>query len=113
MPPERWPPMPEGGPNNHCGVGTDLEGFYIQEQNSPAPVVHVLYKTYVRPHLEYAVTAWSPWQIGDIDKLERVQKRMVAAVSGLKGNTYEEKLEEIGMETLTSIRNRLECGSTL
>ena len=23
-----------------------------------------LYKVYVRPHLEYAVTSWSPWEVG-------------------------------------------------
>ncbi len=32
--------------------------------------------------------------------LERVQKKAVNMVSGLKGSTYEEKLEEIGMLTL-------------
>ena len=34
-----------------------------------------LYKTYVRPHLEYAVQAWSPWNIGDKELLERSEKR--------------------------------------
>ena len=30
-----------------------------------------LYKVYVRPHLEYAVQAWSPWLQRDIDTLDR------------------------------------------
>ncbi len=67
-----------------------------------------LFRTYVRPHLEYAVQAWAPWQAGDIEKLEKVQKKMVAAVSGLKGNSYEDKLSELGMETLSARRRRLD-----
>ena len=31
-----------------------------------------LYQTYVRPHLEYAVAAWSPWTLGDREVLESV-----------------------------------------
>ena len=34
-----------------------------------------LYKLYVRPHLEFAVAAWSPWTVADIECLEKVQKR--------------------------------------
>ena len=34
-----------------------------------------LYKTYVRPHLEFAVQAWPPWTAGDQEILERVQKK--------------------------------------
>ena len=33
-----------------------------------------IYQQYVRPHLEFAVPAWSPWQRGDIDLIENVQK---------------------------------------
>ena len=30
---------------------------------------------YVRPHLEFAVQAWSPWQRGEVDLLEAVHMR--------------------------------------
>lgn len=42
-----------------------------------------LYKTYVRVHLEFSTPAWNPWQSGDINVLEKVQKE--AVISGLKG----------------------------
>ena len=63
-----------------------------------------IYKQFVRPHIEFAVQAWSPWQAGDIEMLEAVQKKMVRQVSGLKGTTYEEKLTELGMDTLEQRR---------
>ncbi len=46
-----------------------------------------LYKQHVRPHLEFAVQAWSPWMVGDIEdeKLEKVQEKAVRMVAGLKG----------------------------
>ena len=31
-----------------------------------------LYKKFVRPHLEFAVTAWSPWTEADKECLEKV-----------------------------------------
>ena len=40
----------------------------------------------------------------DIDRLENVQKRMVRQVTGLQGITYEERLEELGMDTLEKRR---------
>ena len=52
-----------------------------------------LYKQYVRPHLEFAVPAWSPWTIGDKDTLEKVQRRAVRMISGLQGATYKAKLK--------------------
>ena len=47
-----------------------------------------LYQQYVRPHLEFAVAAWSPWNQADIDGLEAVQRWAVRAISGLRGATY-------------------------
>ena len=65
-----------------------------------------LYKTYVRPHLEYAVQAWSPWTQADSKVLEDVQRRAVRMTSGLVGRTYEEQLAEVGLTTLEDRRVR-------
>ena len=65
-----------------------------------------LFRTYVRPHLEYCIQAWSPWTQGDIDVLENVQKRAIGMVTNFKGRTYEEKLAEAGMITLEARRRR-------
>ena len=54
-----------------------------------------LYKTFVRPKLEYAAMAGSPWLEKDVEALEKVQKRMVRMLSDVRGETYEEKLKEI------------------
>ncbi|XP_065650817.1 uncharacterized protein LOC136078936 [Hydra vulgaris] len=34
-----------------------------------------LYKTYVRPNLEYAISAWSPYLMKDIKIIEKIQRR--------------------------------------
>ncbi len=70
-----------------------------------------LYKQYVRPHLEFASQAWSPWLRKDIEVLEKVQKRVVGMIGGLNGATYEEKLVEIGLQSLEE--QRLEADLTL
>ncbi len=65
-----------------------------------------LYVQYVRPHLEFAVTSWSPWLEADKSCLEKIQQRAVSMISGLKGATYEEKLKEIGLTTLEERRHQ-------
>jgi hypothetical protein len=63
-----------------------------------------LYKQYVRPHLEFASPAWSPWLSGDIAVLEKVQEKALKMTSGLKATTYEERCREVGLETLAERR---------
>ena len=65
-----------------------------------------LYKVYVRPHLEYCIQAWSPYFQADKDKLEKVQRRAVNMVAGLKGRSYEQKLREVGLTMLEQRRTR-------
>jgi hypothetical protein len=42
----------------------------------------------------------------DQQKLEKVQEKAVKMVAGLKGDTYEEKCKEIGLETLKERREQ-------
>jgi len=65
-----------------------------------------LYTTYVRPHLVFATPAWAPWQAADKEVLEKVQKRAVNMVSGLRPGTYEEKLSELGLCSLEERRHQ-------
>jgi len=67
---------------------------------------------HVRPHLEFASPAWSPWAQGEIDCLEKVQQRAVKAVSGLTGKTYEDRLEELGLTTLKARREESDLVQT-
>ena len=55
---------------------------------------------YVRPHLELAITDWSPWTQADIQTLEKVQQRAVKMISELQGSAYEERLRELKLLSL-------------
>ena len=67
-----------------------------------------LYKTYVRPHLEYCQAAWSPWTLGDKNVLEQVQQRAVKLITNLRSKTYEERLKELGLTSLVERRKRVD-----
>ncbi len=64
-----------------------------------------LYRQYVFLHLEFAVQAWSPLLAKDRGA-GKGTKKAVNIVSGLKGATYEEKLEELEMLTLKQRRHQ-------
>ena len=51
-----------------------------------------LYKTIVRPHLEYCIQAWRPYRKKDIDILERVQRRATKMIQKLRNISYEMRL---------------------
>ena len=52
----------------------------------------LIYKTYVRPHMEYCIQAWSPHLVKDIQILESVQRTATRMVSKLKKLPYESRL---------------------
>ena len=69
-------------------------------------VIIRLYKTLVRPHLEYCVQAWCPFLKKDIETLERVQHRATRMIKGFQSLSYEERLNRCGMTTLEKRRTR-------
>ena len=69
-------------------------------------VILTLYTSLVRPLLEYCVQAWCPYYQKDIDKLERVQRRVTKMIPSLRNKSYEERLEELNLFTLSQRRLR-------
>ena len=53
-----------------------------------------LYKTYVRPHLDYCSSIWSA---KDIDILEKVQKRATRLIKGFDKLPYDQRLKSLGL----------------
>ena len=65
-----------------------------------------LYKTLVRPHLDYAAPAWSPHLKKDILLIEKVQRRFTRMIPGLRDLCYEARLKKLRLTTLETRRNR-------
>ena len=86
----------------NSALGLISRSFHYRSKSVLVP----LYKTFVRPRMEYAVAVWSPWMQKDDEVLEKVQQRFVRMLSDVKGATYEEKLEAVGLTTLRERRVR-------
>ena len=74
-----------------------------------------LYKQFVRCHLEFAKPALSPLPplpVSDVKVLERVQKRAVNLIVGLKSKWYKDKLIELGLTPLEIRRKRYDLVQT-
>jgi len=66
----------------------------------------LIYKTCVRPHMEYCIQAWSPHLVKDIQTLKSVQRTATRMVSMLKKLPYESRLHRLGLTTLERRRIR-------
>ena len=69
-----------------------------------------IYKSLVRPHLEYCVQLWSPslrngnWTL--IMSIENCQRRFTKRIEGLEHLSYKERLLRLGLTTLLERRAR-------
>jgi hypothetical protein len=62
-----------------------------------------LYKTYIRPILEYNTVIWTPHLIGDINRVENIQRkftRLACQKLNLTFSCYQDRLKLMNIETL-------------
>ena len=65
-----------------------------------------LYKTIVRPHLEYCIQPSRPYRKKDVDVLENIQRRATQIIQFFWNISYEMHLTECGLATLETRRLR-------
>ena len=66
----------------------------------------LLYISLVRPHLEFASTVWNPYLKGDIEVLEKIQRKATRIPTELRDLEYEDRLKRWGLTTLEKRRVR-------
>ena len=86
----------------HFALSQIQRSFHFRRKRDLVP----LYKTFVRPRLEFSVAAWNPWNETDIQSMENVQRRLVRLLSDVRGTTYEERVRDAGLSTLEERRER-------
>ena len=69
-------------------------------------IILPLYKSLVRPHLEYAVQCWSPHYVKDITVLERVQRRATKLIPAIRNLPYSTRLQRLHLHSLELRRIR-------
>ena len=60
-----------------------------------------LYKSLVRPHLEYSISAWSPNYSKDKVTIERIQRRFTKMIASVRDLLYKKKLGLWSLEDKT------------
>jgi hypothetical protein len=83
-------------------LGMIKRSFSVRDKD----VILQLYKSLVRPHLEYSIQAWRPHFQKDIDLIEGVQRRATKLISDLKDKSYENRLRILNLTTLETRRLR-------
>ena len=83
-------------------LGQICRTFEHKDKNS----MITLYRSLVRPHLEYANQVWAPHLIKHITAIENVQRRMTRMIPGMKDLSYEARLKYLKLPSLSYRRLR-------
>ena len=71
-----------------------------------AKTLPLLYKSLVRPHLEYANIIWGPFNKADQVLVERVQRRATRLIPSLRDLSYENRMRKLKLPSLMYRRKR-------
>ena len=93
--------------NNACNEAISVLGrirntFKYFDSN----IVKIIYPTFVRPHIEFAIQVWNPQTKEESIKLERIQKKSLNLATNLKDLDYTEKLKILGLTSHKVRRKR-------
>ena len=66
----------------------------------------LLFKTLIRPIIEYAAPVWHPYLKTDIKTIEDVQRRATKCITGMRQLTYQQRLQALQLPTLAFRRWR-------
>lgn len=83
--------------------------LYLLRKTFPQPgseLAKRLYTTYIRPHLEFGIPAWSPALVKDSNLLERTQRAATRWSPQMRHHSYEQRLRHLNLPTLASRRLR-------
>ena len=87
--------------------GSNLAGWILRVFRTRDRLAMVtLFRSLVIPHLEYCCQLWSPHLMGDIQKLEAVQRSFTARISGIGHLSYWERLTSLKLYSLERRRER-------
>ena len=93
--------------NNSISKANQMTGIMKRSFNYLTPkLVVTIYKTLIRPHLEYANVIWRPHLRKDINNLEKVQRRATKCVPQLSNFDYVDRLKILKLPTLEYRRLR-------
>ena len=90
-----------------CGKAKQVSGRILRSfESRDKDTMLTLLKSFVRPQLEYVSPIWSPHSVGDIGRLEALQRSFTAKINGLESLNYWERLRVLDLYSLQRRRER-------
>ena len=71
-----------------------------------AGIILQLFRSYVIPLIEYGSLIWLPCKIGDINRIETLQRTVTKKIEGIENKNYHERLQSLQLFSLQRRRER-------
>ena len=98
-----WSPHIRSMTDNARRIGSWVLGVF---KDRSCVTMLQLYKSLVRSLVEYSSPVWNPSKVGDIQKIENIQRSFTRKISGMKDMNYWERLKRLDLMSLQRRRER-------